>query len=141
MDLIERTIAALKNHPFRPVKNGMTVEPVSGKDGVEDFTNDDWRRRTLALRDFVRAGGTASDALVTALADESAEVRYLAAAALGVLEADSALDGLHELLTSAAECTVRSQAAISVGQIASSRSEAVLEAALASEDHRDVAPQ
>ena len=141
MKSISRRITSLKTHPFRPVEEGMTVEPTTDAAGVDDFDNDDWLQRSLALRDFVRIGEGESDGLIEALDDESAEVRYLAAAALGILESESALDRLHHLLTSAPESTVRSQAAISLGQIASPRSEAVLETALAAEHHRDVGPQ
>ena len=141
MDPIARTIDAVTNHPFRPVADGMTIEPSSEKAGVEDFSNDDWLVRTRALRDLVRAGGREPGALVSALREESAEVRYLAAAALGILEADEGLDALHDLLTSAPESTVRSQAAISLGQIAAPASERVLEGALSAEEHRDVEPQ
>ncbi|NBF39436.1 MAG: redoxin domain-containing protein [Spirochaetes bacterium] len=141
MEHIASRIAALKTRPFRPVEEGMTVEPTTGAAGVDDFDNDDWLQRTIALRDFVRAGERAPGELIEALGDESADVRYLAAAALGVLEAEPALEGLHELLRSAPESTVRSQAAISLGQIASPRSEAVLETALAGETHRDAGPQ
>lgn len=138
---LSTTLAALSEHSFRPVEDGMTLEPATDKAGIDDFENEDWLQRTRALRDFVTIGQTDSAAVAGALQHASPDVRYVAAAALGVLEAEAHLDELHSLLLAAPESTIRSQAAVSIGQIASPRSIPVLESALARETHRDVAPQ
>ena len=88
-NIIER----LEARVFRPVNNGKTFEPSSGKDGLDDFENDDWKVRTLALRELLRLGN--SEALAGLLGHSSPEVRYLAATTLGILEAESSLDRLH----------------------------------------------
>ena len=129
----------LVGHLFRPVEDGMTKEPTSGQSGLDDFANQDWRVRTLALRDLIRGGDVA--ALTGLLGHASPEVRYLSAAALGVLEAESSLDGLHRLLAEDGSSTVRSQAAISIGQIGQETSVGLLEGRAETDGHRDVVPQ
>jgi peroxiredoxin len=119
----------------------MTVEPSSGEAGLDDFANDDWKVRSLACRDLVRAGLEQADQLVTLLGDTVMEVRYLAALALGVLEERSAREDLERLLLSDEASTVRSQAAISLGQLGDEGSRGILERLASEDDHRDVAPQ
>ncbi len=136
---VESIVTRLESHPFRPVENGMTIEPTSGEDGLDDLANEDWLVRTLAVRDLVRCGD--SEGITRALGRRSADVRYLATAALGILEAESSLDRLHRLLREAPESTVRSQAAISIGQIGEEASIPVLERQAQTDEQRDIPPQ
>ena len=136
---VDSIVTRIESHPFRPVENGMTVEPTSGEDGLDDFADEDWLVRTLAIRDLIRCGDSA--AIIPALDHRSPEVRYLAAAALGILEVESSLDRLHRLLREAPESTVRSQAAISIGQIGHEASIPVLKQQAQADEQRDIPPQ
>ncbi len=138
-DSVDSIVARIEVHPFRPVENGMTIEPTSGDGGLDDFANEDWLVRTLAIRDLVRCGD--SEGITRALGHRSPEVRYLATAALGILEAESSLDSLHRLLREAPESTVRSQAAISIGQVGSEESIPILERQAQNDEQRDIPPQ
>ncbi len=131
----------VRRHDFRPVSNGMTTEPTSGEAGLDDFSSDDWKVRSLACRDLVRAGSADASRLVGLLEDDSMEVRYLAAMALGVLEQRCAREGLEGLLLTDETSVVRSQAAISLGQLGDEASVPVLEKLAGEDEHRDVAPQ
>ncbi len=137
--MVEKILDRIANHLFRPVKDGKTVEPTSGEDGLDDFLNNDWMVRTIALRDLIRSGDL--PAIATALGHPSAEVRYLAVAALGILEAEPVLDDLHRVLRHDTASTVRSQAAIALGQIGSEISIPHLERQAADDEQRDVPPQ
>jgi len=129
----------LDGHDFTPINNGFTVDPDTGYDGVPDLENKDWRVNTLALRDLVRFGGAASPKLQRALSHENPFVRQMAAMALGILQAEDAVDALASRLTDDDDPVVRSHAAIALGQIA--RPTDVLEKRAAAEDHRDVLHQ
>ncbi len=134
-DIFER----VDRHDFHSINNGFTVDPESGYDGVPDLDNEDWRINTLALRDLVRLGSGASSELRQALGHDNEYVRQIAAVVLGIVRAEDAIDDLAARLLQDPDPVVRSQAAISLGQIG--RPTEVLHEQAEAEDHQDVLHQ
>ncbi|MCF6311055.1 MAG: redoxin domain-containing protein [Verrucomicrobiales bacterium] len=137
---IADTISKISQHDFHDAKS-MTHDRQLKKSGIADLDDQDWKVRTLALRDFVKAGDTGIPDLITALAHQDPQVRYLAAAALGIQASQKAIPALEETLQSAKESIVRSQAAISLGLIGSKQALPDLTKALNSDASRDVIHQ
>lgn len=138
---ISEILNCLELQAFRPVIDGFTKEPTSGEDGLDDFDNDDWRVRSLAVRDLIRLGDKSCEDIVRMLSHDSPNVRTLAATALGILEAEQALDALYRLLEEGATSLDRCQAAISIGQIGHSDSIPILKKRTSEEDQRDALSQ
>ena len=134
-------LARVEAHSFHPVRNGFTYDRRLNTHGVADLNTDDWRVRTLAVRDLVRLGnGTASD-LIAALEHTNPHVRHVAAMTLGVLQVDEAIDALEKTLLSDKDSVVRSQAAIALRQIGRQRALTALRRAHAEDSSRDVRHQ
>lgn len=108
----------VRDHGFRPLEDGFTVDPKTGFDGIPELVNPDWRVRTLALRDLVQLGESADGDLIAGLKDESPHVRQLSAMALGARGVDAAADLLGASLREDDALIVRSQAAVALGQLA-----------------------
>ncbi len=135
---IETAITQIRAHEFHPTSGGFTKDRILKKAGVADLADLDWKVRTLALRDMVRAGANGIPALIDALADDNVHVRYLAARALGVQRAKAAVPRLEQLLREDPDSTVRSQSAIALSQIGEKSSLATVQAALEKDGDRDV---
>ncbi len=125
---VAEVLERIRQHDFHPTSGGFTSDRQLGKPGVASLDDTDWKVRTLAVRDFVKAGSAAVPALIEALSDAHVHVRYLAAMALGIQRADSAVPALEKALREDAHPTVRSQAAIALGQIGRKSSLAALQA-------------
>lgn len=105
----------VENHDFHPVREGFTFDRRLDKHGVADLADPDWKLRTLAVRDLVRAENLR--ALIAGLIHDDPDVRYLSAMALGIRKEAAATPTLAKLLATDPHSTVRSQAAIALGQI------------------------
>jgi len=137
---LREIVDRVDSHEFNP-GDAMTVDRVLGESGIADLDDHDWRVRVLAVRDMVRLGNDRIPEIITVLDHENPHVRYLAAMALGILRAESAVDPLTQVLAGDPVITVRSQAAISLGQIGSDAVLEALEAARGSDPSRDVTHQ
>ncbi len=135
---IKTAITQIRAHDFHPTSGGFTKDRTLKKAGVADLADLDWKVRTLALRDMVRAGASGVPALIDALDDDNVHVRYLAARALGVQRATAAVPRLEQLLREDPDSTVRSQSAIALSQIGEKSSLATVQAALEKDGDRDV---
>ncbi len=140
LPMIKNTIDKITSHDFHDSR-AMTQDRQLKTSGIADLNDDDWKVRTLALRDFVKAGQSGIPGLIAALTHKNPHVRYLAAAALGIQAEEKAIPALEQLLASAKESTVRSQAVISLGLIGSKKALPALKKALANDQARDVPHQ
>lgn len=131
----------VRGHEFHPTKGGTTLDRGLNKPGVASLADDDWKVRTLAVRDMVRAGAEAEPALIEALQDDHVQVRYLSAMALGIRRSAAAAPSLEEALRKDREVTIRSQAAAALGQIGRKSSLPALRAVMQQETSGDVLHQ
>jgi len=107
----------IRRHPFAEIRGGRTIDPQTGQEGIADLGDDAWRVRQLAIRDLVRLGDAAAAELPAHLRDEDSHVRHVAAAVLGILKAEAAVQALEARLEEDPDPVVRSQAALSLGQM------------------------
>jgi len=139
---VAAAFARVRSHTFHPLDDrDFTVDRGLNTHGIADLNDQDWRVRLLAVRDLVRAGDDAIEAMVAGLSDDHVHVRYLSAMALGVLRATEAVPALERALKEDDQAVVRSQAAIALGQI---NDEAALESLgdrLANDPSKDVRHQ
>lgn len=139
---VAAAFARVRSHTFHPLdERDFTVDRNLNKHGIADLDDQDWRVRLLAVRDLVRAGDEAVDAILAGLSDEHVQVRYLSAMALGVLRATQALPALERTLKEDDQAVVRSQAAIALGQINDKVALETLEDRLANDPSKDVRHQ
>ncbi len=138
---VNAILARVATHDFHPIRDGFTFDRQLNKHGVASLDDQDWRVRTLAVRDLVRLGKPATPPLITALADKSAHVRHVAAMTLGILRATNAVPALQKVLREDSDSVVRSQAAIALGQIGVRDSLAVVQAAQKEDKSKDVQHQ
>ncbi len=138
---VAEVLGRVRQHDFHPTGGGFTSDRLLGKHGVASLDDTDWKVRTLAVRDLVKAGNVAAPALIEALGDSNAHVRYLAVMALGIQRAEAAVPALEMALRQDKDSTVRSQAAIALGQIAKPSSLAAVQAAQKDDKDRDVQHQ
>ena len=137
----KEVLARVGAHDFHPVRDGFTFDRQLNKHGVASLDDQDWRVRTLAVRDLVRLGVSAAPALIRGLEDKSAHVRQVAAMVLGILRATDAIDALEAILRNDGDSVVRSQAAIALGQIGRRSSLAAVQAAHQDDKSKDVQHQ
>jgi len=139
---VAAVFARIRGHTFHPLdERAFTVDRNLDKDGIADLDNQDWRVRLLAVRDLVRAGDDAVDAIVAGLSDEHVHVRYVSVMALGVLKAPQAVPALERTLKEDDQTVVRSQAAIALGQINEQAALKALGDRLANDPSKDVRHQ
>ncbi len=144
-DVLQR----LRRHTFHPLEDGFTKDAELKRHGVADLADDDWRVRTLAIRDLARMGSPAVPALLAGLEDDNLHVRHVSALVLGILPVEepfaqslaSRRSGLESRLASDPNPLVRSEAAIGLGRIGDSNSLAVLKRAGEDDASRDVRHQ
>jgi len=134
-------LARVAAHDFHPIRDGFTYDRRLNKHGVASHDDQDWRVRTLAVRDLVRSGKPASPALVAALEDKNAHVRHVAAMTLGIVRATNAVTALERALREDSDSVVRSQAAIALGQIGEQSSLDAVRTALKEDKSKDVRHQ
>jgi alkyl hydroperoxide reductase subunit AhpC len=137
-EAILRRVAA---RPFHPIRDGFTYDRELNQHGVARLDDQDWRVRTLAVRDLVRLGEAATPGLIAALANEDEHVRHVAAMVLGITRATAAVVPLTKSLREDHDSVVRSQAAIALGQIGSRDSLAAVQTARREDPSKDVRHQ
>lgn len=133
----------LAAHPFHPLNDGssMTVDKSLKKDGIADLNNTDWKVRTEAVRDLVRAGKNQTTEIKKGLFHPSFYVRQIAAKALGILRATDAIASLEKVVKNDSIAVVRSQAAIALGQMESRKSLGLLKKSAKEDPSKDVRHQ
>jgi peroxiredoxin len=137
----EQILARIRQYNFYPIRDGFTFDRNLDKHGVANLQDTDWRVRLLAVRDLVRLGSNASEALIKALRDDNPHVRQVAAMVLGILHQESAVSALESTLQKDNDSVVRSQATIALGQIGYKDSLQVLRQAQTEDTSRDVQHQ
>ena len=138
---VGEVVARLSAHDFHPIRDGFTFDRQFNQQGVANLDDQDWRVRTLAVRDLVRLGVSGTPALVTALDDKNADLRHVSVMTLGILRATNAVPALEKVLREDGDSVVRSQAAIALGQIGQRTSLAVVQTAQTDDKSRDVQHQ
>ncbi|TWU25266.1 putative peroxiredoxin [Novipirellula galeiformis] len=135
--------ARIDSHDFHPLNEdgSFTSDRVLAKHGVSDLANNDWKVRLLALRDLTRSLPQQLDAVILGLEHDDPHVRQIAAAALGIARQKAATKALQNVLNSDPLALVRSQAAMSLGQLESSESLEFLRQAFEQDQSRDVRHQ
>jgi hypothetical protein len=56
---VEPILDRVRQHDFHPTRGGFTSDRVLGKAGIASLDDADWKVRTLAVRDLVKAGRAA----------------------------------------------------------------------------------
>jgi HEAT repeat protein len=140
---LESVFQTVASHPFHPLneEGTFTIDSTLGEHGIADMDDQDWRVRLLALRDLVRAGLNDRAAIEAGLRHKDRQVRYLAAAALGILGDVNAAPALEEIAVSDPSPLVRSQAVVALGQIQAKQSIDTLEALQTEDPVKDVRHQ
>ncbi|MBI4624754.1 MAG: HEAT repeat domain-containing protein [Verrucomicrobia bacterium] len=140
-DRVDIVLARLRAHAFHPVREGMTFDRTLDQRGVANLADDDWRVRTLAVRDLIRLGPPSAPALIRALNDPNPHLRQVSAMVLGILQIAASAAPLAARLESDDDWVVRSQAAVALGQIGEASLLLALKKGLASDPSRDVQHQ
>lgn len=138
---VSAILSRIASHDFHPIRDGFTFDRQLNKHGVASLDDQDWRVRTLAMRDLVRLGASATPALITALGDKNEHARHVAAMVLGITRATNAVAALERTLREDDDSVVRSQAAIALGQIGQRSSLAAVQAAQKDDKSKDVQHQ
>lgn len=120
---VEGVLERVRAHAFHPVDDAsFTTDRGSGRHGIGDLDDPDWRVRLLAVRDLVRAGPAAVQEIAAGLRDEDVQVRYVAATALGILRGRKAVDALEDVVRRDSDALARSPAVVALGEMESERS-------------------
>jgi len=127
-----RSVAAHGFHPLNE-EGTFTIDRELREHGIADLDDTDWQVRTLALRDLLRIAVMDRRAVESGLAHADPQVRYLAAAALGILGESAAAPALASVASEDPSPLVRSQAVVALGQLTDVSATALLEG-LAAED-------
>jgi len=133
----------VRQHDFYPLnaEGFFTNDRLLGKHGIADVDNDDWRVRLLAIGDLVRLLPDAGDDVSQGLFDKNLHVRQIAAAALGIARQTTVAGKLEQVLKDDVSPLVRSQVAMSLGQMESNRSLDMLRKLRKEDSSRDVQHQ
>lgn len=143
----EETVAdvfsRVSQHAFHPLneEGTFTNDRTLGKHGIADVDNDDWRVRLLAIGDLVRLLPDAADDVARGLVEKNLHVRQIAAAALGIARQTTVAGKLEQALKDDDSPLVRSQAAMSLGQMESGGSLDILRKLWKEDSSRDVRHQ
>lgn len=140
-DPIAPILERVARHDFHPIRGGFTFDRRLEKHGVADLNDTDWRVRTLAVRDLVRAGQAAEPGLIAALKHTNAHLRHVAAMTLGIVRSTNAVPALEITLKDDADDVVRAQAAAALWQIGVSSSLPALRTAEKEDKSKDVKHQ
>jgi alkyl hydroperoxide reductase subunit AhpC len=140
-DQVERILESVATHEFHPIREGFTFDRDLNTHGVARLEDQDWRVRVLAVRNPVRLGLPAMRGLLQGTENTNAHVRQVAAMTMGIIRATNAAPTLEKLLRQDLDEVVRSQAAVSLGQIGLRRSLAAVQTAQKNDASRDVQHQ
>lgn len=139
-------LASVRGHEFHPLdERDFTIDRELKRHGIAQRHDPDGRVLLLAVRDIVREGLANRDAtaraLGPALKDSDSHVRLVVAQAIGILDLDELGGALLEVLREDDEAIVRSQAAVSLGQLADAAHLEALRQALEEDRSADVRHQ
>jgi len=145
----DSVLERIRRHKFHPLENGFTVDAKRKRHGIADLADNDWRVRTLAIRDLARLGASAVSPLLAGLDDEDLHVRHVATLLLGIMPVEEPFAeslavrrrALEKRLTEDKEPLVRSEAALGLGRIGDDESMNVLKQAAEDDSSRDVRHQ
>ncbi|MEX0981897.1 MAG: redoxin domain-containing protein [Bacteroidales bacterium] len=140
---ISQIFTDVASHPFHPLngENSMTIDRDLKKDGIADLNDTDWKVRTLAVRDLVRAGKKQTGEIKNGLVHPSLYVRQVTAKALGILKATNAIEELENIVENDSIRLVCSQAVIALGQMESRHSLDLLRDKQKNDPSRDIRHQ
>jgi len=135
--------ARVREHDFHPLnaEGTFTNDRTLGVHGIADLDDGDWKVRLLAISELVRLLPDSCDAVAEGLFDQNLHVRQIAAAALGIARQMKATGKLEEALKKDVSPLVRSQSAVSLGQMESDGSLDVLKRSWKEDSSRDVRHQ
>lgn len=139
-DSVFETGAAHDFHPLNE-EGTFTIDRKFREHGIADLNDKDWSVRLTSLSHLVRIGQETPDSVEAGLRHSDRQVRYLAAAALGILGTNAATPALAEAAQSDPSPLVRSQAVIALGQIEAASARALLEKLKAEDPVKDVRHQ
>ena len=137
---VAEVFAGIREHEFHPLNadGSFTNDRALGKAGIADLDNDDWRVRTLAIRDMLRLLPAKVGEVARGLHNENVHVRQLAASSLGIARQIETAPDLLAVLRDDQSALVRSQAAISLGQMEAKEALDVLKQTNENDLSRDV---
>lgn len=137
---VAEVFARVREHKFHPLNadGSFTNDRTLGKAGIADLDNDDWRVRTLSIRDFLRLLPAKVGEVAQGLHDDNVHARQLAASSLGIARQIKTAPDLLTVLRDDQSALVRSQSAISLGQMEAKEALGVLKQTLESDPSRDV---
>jgi len=138
---VNKILQTVRDHSFHPVRNGFTFDAELNKQGVAELNNADWRVRLLAVRDLIRLGAPAVELVIGGLQDKNEHVRQICAMTLGLLHAKGSRPALEAVLQNDKDTVVRSQAAISLGELSDQGALALLRDRSTTDPSRDVRHQ
>ena len=140
---VSEIFTSVKSHNFYPLDSGgsLTQDSTLGVTGIADLNNEDWKIRTLAVRDLIRAGIDEDDQIIKGLYDQSIHIKQVSAMALGILRAEKAISDLEHIITNDDNVMVRCQAIIALGQMESTQSLGILKEVLENDPSRDIKHQ
>jgi peroxiredoxin len=130
----------IRQHEFHPLnaEGTFTIDRQLKVPGVADLNNRDGRVRLLAIRDLVRLLPAAAVEVEAGLRDPNRHVRQISAAALGIRRHSAAAEVLAEVLQHDDSPLVRSQAALSLGEMDAANALEELTSAAKNDGSRDV---
>src|SRR6056297_3980860 len=133
----------INNHRFHPLNDDATFtsDRKLQKDGIADLNDEDWKIRLLCVRDLVLALPDHASEVRRGLEHSDQHVRQITAQAIAVGRDKPSIAALKRLLASDPSALVRSQAAMSLGQLEATEAIALLEGKFRSDASRDVRHQ
>lgn len=113
----------IAEHSFHPLneEGSFTIDRKLDQPGIASLEDRDWLVRLVGLRDLVRIGQENRRAVESGLKHPNPQVRYLAAAALGILGSNSSVPALVASTLHDKSPLVRSQAVAALGQTGSQK--------------------
>ncbi len=129
------------NHSFHPLREGFTFDRTLDKPGIASLQDDDWKVRSLAVRDLLRIGPAAGQDLVAQLNHTNLHVRQVCVMTLGLLRYARAVNALQTVLEHDTDSVVRSQATIGLGEMGSKSALGLLQSKSKADPSRDVRHQ
>ena len=140
---VASVFATVATHDFHPLNAAgtFTEDRRLSTHGIADLNDQDWRVRTLAVRDLVRIAMKDGAAVQQGLTHENLHVRHLTATALGIVGESDAVPALAVAAQSDPSSLVRSQAAIALGQITAVSASELLKTIATEDPAKDVRHQ
>lgn len=140
---VDEIFTRIDNHRFHPLNDdgSFTNDRQLGKRGVADLDDEDWKIRLLSIRDLVLTLPDHAQQVRRGLEHSNLHVRQITAAAVGIGRDKESVAPLTALLKSDPSPLVRSQAAMSLGQLEATEAASLLNESFESDSSRDVRHQ